>query len=102
MLSGFTPAEGYTSQTETGELPGSDASSVCDAGANGQCHYMLRSAEEEAILRDLVRDGISRGMQAWGKERFRKEACQEPELEERNSFTPIVLKELAKFCVDQK
>jgi hypothetical protein len=69
MLSGFVPAEGYASQIDTTELPGLKAPQVCDRGALGQCHYVLRSQEEEAILRELMRDGISRGIQAWGKER---------------------------------
>jgi hypothetical protein len=99
MQSGFPPAEGYTSIPYSGELPGLDARKDCN---RGDCRYVFRSAEEEAILRDLVRDGISRGVQALGRERFRKEACQTSELKETNSSTPIVQKELTEFCLNSK
>ena len=98
MQSGFSPAEGYTSIPYSGELPGMGAQKACN---NGDCHYVLRSAEEEAILRDLVRDAISRGIQVWGEERFRKEACQSAPLKDRNSPTPIAQKALAEFCVSK-
>jgi hypothetical protein len=99
MQSGLTPAEGYASIPYSGELPGLNAQKACD---RGECHYVFRSPEEEAILRDLVRDAISRGVQAWGKDRFKKEVCQSPGPNERNSSTPIVQKELAEFCFGSK
>jgi len=97
MLSGIVPAGGYSPKAEYVGLPGLDAKEVCDQMAN--CHYVLRSAAEEAILRDLVRDGISRAVKAWGgADRFKKEACK-PSVLTGHSDTPIVQDELTKFCI---
>jgi hypothetical protein len=95
MQSGFIPSEGYSSKPYSGELPGLNAQQLCD---RGECHYLFRSQEEEAILRDLVRDGISRGLRAWGEDRFKKTACEASWLKDKNSYTPIVQRELLEFC----
>jgi len=99
MLSGYVPSGGYRAGESSGELPGLGAPKVC--ADPDSCHYVLRSAEEEGLLRDLVRDALSRGVQAWGEDRFRKEACT-PSIQQANSSTPIIQQELTKFCNDRK
>jgi hypothetical protein len=97
---GFRPSRGLRiySRVTAGGLPGLDETSICEQVAAGPCHYILRSAEEEAILRGLVRDGLARGVRAWGgPDRFKAEACQ-PSLLHGNMFKPIVYDELKKFC----
>lgn len=62
IFSGFVPVGGYNSQSVLNklpsELPGFRAPQICGSVALGPCHYILRSAEEEAILRDLARDAL--------------------------------------------
>jgi len=95
MLSGFVPQGGYGQGQKEIALPGLDASEVCD---QGECHYVFRSAAEEGLLRDLVRDALTRGAKAWGDaERFKSEVCK-PSVQEANKRTPIVLEELKEFC----
>ncbi len=96
MMSGFVPKGGYGSERTETSLPGLGAPDVCDQ--MGNCHYVLRSAEEEGLLRALVRDGLARAVRAWGgADRFKKEACK-PSILGGNSDTPVVQEELTKFC----
>jgi hypothetical protein len=106
MFSGFVPVEGYDSSSVSNkvpaELPGFGAPQICGSVALGPCHYMLRSAEEEAILRGLAVDALSRGVRAWGGEdRFRKAACG-PLIRQGNSTTPIIQQELSRFCAGKR
>jgi hypothetical protein len=100
MLSGFIPVGGYNPKSDFDGLPGQDAPSVCDQGPSGDCHYMLRSAKEEATLRDLVRDALSRGVKAWSEDEFRNSACKSSAL--RASTYPVIRQELTKFCAGSK
>jgi hypothetical protein len=95
MLSGLIPKGGYGAQkSETTPLPGLKGE-VCN---QGECYYVIKSAEEEALLRDLVRDGLTRAAKAWGGlEQFKKEACR-PATLQGNSNTPVVQLELTNFC----
>jgi len=98
MLSGFVPSSGYGSGRTPPGLPGVGAKRVCERSAFGPCHYVLRSAEEEAILRDLVKDALMRAERAWGGAGvFRQQVCN-PSVQAANSSTPIVQEELARFC----
>jgi hypothetical protein len=97
MLSGFVPSGGYTTGRSSGELPGLGAPEVCD-GPAGPCHYILRSAEEEDLLRELVRDALTRGALAWGgTDRFKGEVCK-LSVQKDNASTPVVQEELVRFC----
>jgi hypothetical protein len=98
MLSGFVPMNGYPQAAAPVLLPGFGAKSMCGKGPLGDCHYILRSAAEEAILRGLVRDGLARGIRAWGGvARFKREVCR-PRVIEANVSQPIVRQELITFC----
>jgi hypothetical protein len=95
MLSGFLPPRGYSGGSEWNHLPGLEAPEVCD---QGDCHYVLRSAGEEALLRGLVQDALARGTRAWGgMARFKKEVCS-PQIMEDSSSMPVVQQELSNFC----
>lgn len=97
MLSGFVPAGGYRKPAEPTTLPGLGASPVCDAEPFTHCHYMLRSAAEESLLRAIVRDGLQRGIHARGSEAIlRKVLCQSPN--EGNALYPVVEQEVKQFC----
>jgi hypothetical protein len=98
MFSGFPPTGGYGQVSVLGKLPGLDYPEVCDSGPLGACHYVLRSPEEESLLRELVRDAFARAARAWGDgDRFRNEVCK-PSLLEANASTPVVQQELTRFC----
>jgi len=98
VLSGFVPSGGYGAGRTPPGLPGEGAKRVCERIPFGPCHYELRSAEEEAILRGLVKDALARATRAWGGAgAFKQQACK-PSVQAENSSTPIVREELARFC----
>ena len=98
MLSGFVPVGGYGAGRTPPGLPGGGAKRICERSPFGPCHYVLRSAEEEMILRDLVKDALVRATRAWGSAGvFRQQACKPSHLE-KIPYTPIVREELARFC----
>ena len=98
MLSGFVPAEGYKENAEQVNLPGLGAQRICDAGPFGDCHYVLRSAGEEDLLRGLVKDAVLQGIRAWGgEEAFRKAVCRS-QIMNANASMPIVQQEVSEFC----
>lgn len=98
MLSGTPPQNGYSHPTTAAQFPGFGAAKVCPHGPVGDCLYRLRSAEEEATLRGLVRDGIERAIKAYGGEaQFRKKGCA-PAQVAGNASTPVVQQELERFC----
>ena len=97
MLSGLVPVGGYPTPSPPVGLPGLGAPSVCDRGPTGDCHYLLRSAAEEALLRDLVRDALERGIRAWGSAvAFRKAVCR-PEVVGDDLY-PVLNQEVSRFC----
>ena len=98
MLSGFVPDRGYRPEANSGTLPGLGAPQLCNQGPFGDCHYVLRSADEEDVLRDLVRDALGRGARAWGEATQFKAAVCNPALREAASSMPIVQQELTRFC----
>jgi hypothetical protein len=95
MLSGSIPASGYPNPKAVGTLPGLHASESCDQVGN--CHYELRSPEEEEVLRALVSNAIERGIKAWGESRFASRACA-PGLMLSNSLDPVLQSALKNFC----
>jgi hypothetical protein len=98
MLSGFLPSTGYLEHKPLAGLPGLDANRICDQAVLGSCHYLLRSAAEEEVLRALVDDGIKRGIRAWGGDApFKQAACISSVLK-GNPSTPIVQQELERYC----
>lgn len=98
MLSGFVPPRGYSRQREPARLPGLGAVSICEGLPVSGCHYVLGSAAEEALLRTLIRDGLERGVRAWGSDTaFRKAVCRPPFLVEQSGY-PVVQQELSRFC----
>jgi hypothetical protein len=98
-LSGFVPSDGYRESVET--LPGLGAEPICNKQPLEDCHYLLRSAAEESLLRELVQDALRRGAGAWGAAEFRKAVCS-PDILEDNSFKPVVHEELSKFCTQPR
>jgi hypothetical protein len=97
MISGFVPKDGYSGAGGP-RLPGLGAPPVCDPGALGDCHYFLRSAAEETILRALVKDALKRGVRAWGSDAaFRTVACR-PNLIANHIGHPVLQQELSSFC----
>ncbi len=103
MLSGFVPEKGYGEEERELGLPGLNAPQICEHGPQfpygiGTCHYILRSPDEESVLRGLVSDALVRGARAFGDAaQFKKAVCV-PSLREANSSMPIVQQELTKFC----
>jgi len=98
MLSGVAPSSGYSKGEAVLGLPGLNAKKICDQGALGSCHYELRSAAQEQLLRALVDDGIKRGVLAWGGDAsFRRVACA-PAILKGNTATPIVRDALERYC----
>jgi hypothetical protein len=97
MLSGFIPEGGYSPGKSARKLPGLDAPKICE-GSLGPCHYVFQSKEEEEILRDLVKDALVRGVQAWGgTDRFKNEVCKASH-QKVNADMPVVQQELKVFC----
>jgi hypothetical protein len=103
MLSGFIPDSGYGPEKSVYILPGVNAPQICEHGPQypygmGPCHYILRSAEEESVLRGLVKDALARGVRAWGgAAQFKKAVCSQS-LQDEIPYMPIVQQELTKFC----
>jgi hypothetical protein len=98
MISGYVPANGYSSVAGPARLPGLGSPPVCAPGPLGDCHYVLRSSAEERLLRALVRDALVRGVRAWGSHAaFQKVACQ-PKLMGDHSGHPVLQQELLRFC----
>ncbi len=65
MLSGSIPPSGYSDRQMSAGLPGLKAPESCDK--LGNCRFMLRSHEEEEILRALLQNALERGTRAWGR-----------------------------------
>lgn len=66
-----------------------------DPKVPGNFHYELRSPEEEAQLRDLIRDGYARSVRAWGSEAaFKQQLCG------RGDYIdlPVLSEERARVC----
>lgn len=96
MLSGTVPSQGYSGRSESGNLPGLNATETCDKVGN--CRFTLRSREEEDVLRALVQDALERGSKAWGRaSRFAERACA-PNLMLSNSSAPVLQSVLKTFC----
>jgi len=96
MLSGSVPPGPYSDRQISASLPGLNASESCDQ--LGNCHFTLRSEEEEKILRGLLQNAIELGVKAWGGEsRFAARACA-PNLMLSNSSTPVLQSIVKKFC----
>jgi len=107
-FTGVVPKGGYSQKGMSSELPGSNVPEVCAPGTGRyplidlDCHYVLRSAEEEAVLRGLARDALTRGSRAWGgPDRFKKEACR-PSVVLAVANAPIIQQELEKFCNERQ
>jgi hypothetical protein len=101
--SGIPPENGYKETGIIERIPGKNAPDVRDpgeSGAQGNYHYILRSAHEEFILRSLIRDALQRGVQAFGSEdRFRKMVCTPEKIKGFSGFSDIIEEEeLKSFC----
>ena len=105
VLSGVPPKNGYNDANVDEKMPGVDVPTpkACNNLSQDElCNYTLRSAHEEAILRDLVKDGIQRAIKAFGGAvPFGRKACS-PDIISGNSNSPIVQQELQKFCSNRK
>jgi len=97
-LSGQAPSGTYVMAKASFSLPGNQAPKLCDAGAADSCHYMLRSADEERMLRALVDDAVLRATRAWGGlARFKDKACT-PSVMRNNDDYPVVRARLSQLC----
>lgn len=101
--SGVPPENGYKETGIIERIPGKGAPDVRDpgeSGAQGNYHYILRSAHEEFILRSLVKDALQRGIRAFGSEdRFRKMVCTPEKVKGFSGFSDIIeADELKLFC----
>ena len=63
-------------------------------------HYVFKSAAEESLLRDLIKDAIHRDAEAHGGDKnFRSQACKASvEAQLLQADYPIVLQELKTYC----
>ena len=95
IFSGFLPDAGYSANDVTSPLPGNGAPLVAE-DKKGNYHYVIRSKNEEAVLRGLVRDATSRGEQAWGAIAFRQKVC--PYDGTFDKHAPIIGDERRKYC----
>lgn len=101
--SGIPPENGYKDSGNVERIPGEDAPNVRnpgESGAQGNYHYILRSAHEEFILRGLVQDALQRGIRAFGSEdRFRRKVCTSEKIKGLSYFSNIIEEEeLKAFC----
>jgi len=97
VLSG-RPASKESSGGPARGLPGLDAQRICDHGPAGECHYQLRSPDEQKVLVDLVTDAIRRASDAYGGiAQFKQRACS-PSFVGGLSESPMVQQELQNAC----
>jgi hypothetical protein len=95
VFGGFVPANGYSPSDATSPVPGRGAPLVPE-DKQGNFHYMLRTANEEAVLRGLARDAIGRAEQAWGAKAFRAKICPYDKSFDRHA--PVLGDEYGKYC----
>ena len=96
-LMALPPKDGYQATESKETFPGRDSPQEC---VQGQCHPVFRSANEELLLRNFVKDAIQRAIKAYGSDAlFRAQACKpEEEKELSDSGYVIVLQELRTYC----
>jgi hypothetical protein len=96
-LSSLPPKNGYRAAASKDTFPNQDSPNEC---VPGQCHYVFRSAQEEELLHNFVRDAIQRAIKAYGGDSsFRAHACKpEEEKELSEAGYVIVLQELRAYC----
>ncbi len=95
---GTPSSSGFNNKGIADELPGLNAPRVCDSGAGSDCHYLLRSAHEEEILKGLIGDAIQRSIAAYGSgAAFKRKACSSDILRGNAEF-PLVAEALRAFC----
>jgi len=102
MFTGFVPKGGYIAEKSVlpPRLPGVGAPWIRNDGdTQGNYHYEFRSAAEEEVFRDLIRDGEAQGERVWGAARFKAEACQpENSKDDLDKFVPVYMEELRRYC----
>lgn len=76
-------------------LPGDKAEKVCQGGV---CHYVLRSAAEDQLLKALLDDAIVKGQQAnGGPTAFKAKACEPAVIRNAEDY-PAVRARLGMLC----
>ena len=94
MLSGIAKPP-YGAAQPVPSLPGDKAEKVCQGGV---CHYVLRSAAEEQLLKALLNDAVLKGQQAYkGPAAFKAKAC-EPSVIRNAEDYPAVRARLSMLC----
>jgi len=91
------PKNGYDGAASNIALPGPGSPLV---GVPPDCKYVFRSAEEERLTRDFVKDAIARAIKAYGGDApFKKAACT-PDVDASLSQMGyiVVEKELEAYC----
>ena len=94
MLSGV-PKAPYGAAQPAPALPGDKADKVCQGGI---CHYVLRSAAEEQLLKALLNDAVLKGQLAFkGPAAFKSKACDMSVIRNAEEY-PAVRTRLGALC----
>jgi hypothetical protein len=94
-LMAVPPRNGYHGSTSEARLPGDDSPTEDSPLVR---HFVFRSAEEESLLREFIRDTIYRAIKTYGGDTpFRAVACK-PQEELTDSGFIVVLQELKSYC----
>jgi len=94
MLSGV-PKAPYGAVQPAPALPGDKADKVCQGGI---CHYVVRSAAEEQLLKALLNDAVLKGQVAFkGPAAFRSKACDMSVIRNAEDY-PAVRARLGALC----
>jgi hypothetical protein len=92
------PRNGYSNGAYKETFPGNDSPRECSASV--ECHPVFRSANEELLLGNFVKDAIQRAVASSGGDApFRAQACK-PEEEKALLDTGfiVVLQEIKNYC----
>jgi hypothetical protein len=94
MLSGV-PKAPYSAGQPAPALPGDKADKVCQGGT---CHYIMRSAAEEQLLKALLNDAVLKGQAAHkGPAAFKTRACEMSVIRNAEDY-PAVRQRLGSLC----
>lgn len=94
MLSGV-PKAPYSAGQPAPALPGDKADKVCQGGT---CHYLVRSAAEEQLLKALLNDAVLKGQAAYkGPAAFKTKACDMSVIRNAEDY-PAVRARLGSLC----
>ena len=94
ILSGH-PKAPYGAVQPAPSLPGDKAEKVCQGGV---CHYVVRSAAEDQLLKALLNDAVLKGQAAYkGPAAFKAKACDMSVIRNAEDY-PAVRQRLGLLC----